>query len=187
MSLIELASLLRTDLLRLTLPTGEGHPENPNWLKIFHPRFAPVLLVRIARYLYLNPLLKFLSPVFTWLNLFIFGIEFSARCDVGAGLFLPHTVGTVIGATKIGSNATIFQGVTLGALTADMSYVEYLRPNLGDDVIVGAGAKLLGGISIGNNVTIGANSVVLNSLPDNVVAVGAPAKVVKVITGSISV
>lgn len=183
MSLHELFTLLRADLLRLTLPINELAPIKPNWLKVMHPRFIPVLFVRLARYFYLSQWFKFLSPIFTWLNLFIFGIEFTARCEVGPGLMLPHTVGTVVGATIIGENATIFQGVTLGALTADLLYVESLRPRLGDNVFIGAGAKLLGGIDIGHNVKIGANSVVLHSLPDNVVAVGMPARVIKIAIG----
>lgn len=183
MSLRELLALLRADLLRLTLPVNGFSPTKPSWMKVLNPRFMPVLFVRFARYFYLSRWLRFFSPVFTWLNVFIFGIEFTARCDVGPGLMLPHTVGTVVGATKIGANVTIFQGVTLGALAVDLLYIESLRPRLGDDVIVGAGAKLLGGIDIGNNVKIGANSVVLHSLPDNAVAVGIPAKVVKIIVG----
>jgi len=182
MNLRELVTLLRADLLRLTLPINGLAPIKPSWSKVLHPRFIPVLFVRLARYFYLSRWLRFLSPLFTWLNVFIFGIEFTARCDVGSGLMFPHTVGTVVGATKIGANVTIFHGVTLGALTADLQYVESLRPRLGDNVIVGTGAKLLGGIDIGNNVKVGANSVVLQSLPDGAVAVGVPAKVVKIVT-----
>jgi len=179
MSLRELLTLLKADLLRLTLSVDGLVPVKPNWIKILNPRFTPVLFVRLARYFFLARGLSFLSPVFTWLNLLVFGIEFTPRCDVGAGLMLPHTVGTVVGARKIGVNVTIFQGVTLGALTADLKYVESLRPILGDNVLVGAGAKILGGIDVGNNTKIGANAVVLQSLPDNAVAVGVPAKVVK--------
>jgi serine O-acetyltransferase len=183
MSLLELFTLLRADLLRLTLPANGLAPTKPRWIKILNPRFTPVLFVRFARYFYLSRWLSFFSPVFTWLNVLIFGIEFTARCDIGPGLMLPHTVGTVVGATKIGANVTIFQGATLGALTADLLYLECLRPKLGDNVIIGAGAKILGGIDIGNNVMVGANAVVLKSLSDNVVAVGIPAKVVKVVLG----
>ena len=102
MNLRELLALLRADLLRLTLPVNGLEPTKPSWMKVLNPRFTPVLFVRLARYFFLTRWLSFLSPVFTWLNLFIFGIEFTARCDVGPGLMLPHTVGTVVGATSRG-------------------------------------------------------------------------------------
>jgi serine O-acetyltransferase len=95
------------------------------------------------------------------------------------GLYIPHPVGTVIGATKIGHNATILQGVTLGAKEIDISYLPANRPTIGDNVTIGAGAKVLGGIFIGDNVTIGANAVVTKSLPDHVVAAGVPAKIIR--------
>ena len=76
---------------------------------------------------------------------------------IGPGIFFPHTSGTVIGASKIGRGVTIFQGVTLGARQIDMKYDLALRPELGDFVVVGAGAKVLGGITLGDNVRVGAN------------------------------
>jgi serine O-acetyltransferase len=148
------------------------------WLGACSPRFLPVLLCRIAHFFYrkkLGPLAKLISL----LNFFFFGIEIAVRCPIGKGLFFPHTQGTVIGAWSIGENATIFQGVTLGAREVDFSYLESSRPRLGDGVTVGSGAKVLGGVSIGNDSRIGANSVVLHSLPDNVLAVGAPARTVE--------
>jgi serine O-acetyltransferase len=142
---------------------------------IFHPRFLPVLFVRLARSLYLTPYLKPLSYIFVWLNVILFGIECSPKCEIGAGLLLPHTHGTVIGAFKLGDNVTIFQGVTLGAKALDYGFEKKLRPILGDRVVVGAGAKVLGPILIGNDVTIGANAVVLNSFANNTLVTGIPA------------
>ena len=173
MSFLEFLALLRADLLRLTLSADGNIPIKPSWIKILNPRFTPVLFVRLARYLYLSKWLRFFSPVFTWLNVFIFGIEFTARCNVGPGLFLPHTVGTVIGARKIGANVTIYQGVTVGAKYADLIFDESKRPVIEDDVAVGAGAKVLGDIIVGQGVKIGPNSVVLESIPAGaVVTVG---------------
>jgi serine O-acetyltransferase len=107
-------------------------------------------------------------------------IRFSGLfCTTKLPLYIPHPVGTVIGATKIGHNATILQGVTLGAKEIDISYLPANRPTIGDNVTIGAGAKVLGGINIGDNVTIGANAVVTKSLPDNVVAAGVPAKIIR--------
>jgi len=148
------------------------------WLDIVSPRFMPVFLCRLAHALYrlrLGPLAKVVALI----NFVFFGIEIAVRCPIGPGLFLPHTQGTVIGAWRIGSNATIFQGVTLGAREVDFSYAATSRPVIGNGVTVGAGAKILGGLHIGDDARIGANSVVLDSLPASVLAVGAPARVVR--------
>ena len=178
MKLKKLLELLKADLIRLL-----AEVENPSYFDIckksFNPRFFPVLMIRLSRYFYLNRWLKFLSPVFTWLNIILFGIEFTPRCEVGCGLLLPHSVGTVIGASKIGNNATIFQGVTLGAISLDLGFDPSLRPQIGDNVVVGAGAKILGGLVVGDNVKVGANAVVLYSLDSNATAVGIPARLIE--------
>ena len=113
------------------------------------------------------------------LNFLVFGIEIAIRCPIGKGLFLPHTQGTVIGAWSIGDNATIFQGVTLGAKGLNFSYDESSRPTLGDGVTIGAGAKVIGGISLGFNSIVGANAVVLHDVAPGSLVVGIPAKVVE--------
>ena len=105
-----------------------------------------------------------------------FAIEISARCAIGPGIFFPHTSGTVIGASKVKRDVTIFQGVPWGAGQIDMKYDLALRPELGDFVVVGAGAKVLGGITLGDNVRVGANSVLLRSVPANVTVAGVPAR-----------
>jgi serine O-acetyltransferase len=177
-----LRALLRADLLRqhfliqgldASVPTGLRL-----WLGMASPRFIPVLLCRLAHALYLwrlSPIAKLVSLV----NFFAFGIEISVRCPIGPGLFLPHTQGTVIGAWNIGKNATIFQGVTLGAKEVDFSYTELSRPKLGDDVTVGSGAKIIGGITLGDKVRVGANSVVLSDMPAGSLVVGAPARSIR--------
>lgn len=150
----------------------------PLWLGLLSPRFIPVLLCRLAFFSYrlrLGPVAK----VFSLLNFFLFGIEIAVRCPIGPGLFFPHTQGTVIGAWKIGANATIFQGVTLGAREVDFSYSEQSRPIICDGVTIGSGAKVLGALLIGDSARIGANSVVLQSIPSRALAVGAPARVVQ--------
>lgn len=148
------------------------------WLGVLSPRFVPVLLCRVAYFFYclkLAPVAKF----FSLLNFFFFGIEIAVQCRVGKGLFLPHTQGTVIGAYSIGKNAIIFQGVTLGARELDFSFLESSRPAVGDDVTIGSGAKVLGGLTLGSGSRIGANAVVLESIPANVAAAGVPARVIK--------
>jgi serine O-acetyltransferase len=82
----------------------------------------------------------------------------------------------VIGAWRIGSNVSIFQGVTLGAKELDMGFDCKLRPEVGDNVVLGAGSKILGGIRIGDNVTVGANSVVVDSVDAGSTVVGIPAR-----------
>lgn len=148
------------------------------WLGILSPRFLPILLCRLA---YSFHLLKLghAAKLFSFLNFILFGIEISVRCPIGKGLFLPHTQGTVIGAYSIGENATIFQGVTLGARELDFSYKESLRPTIEDGVTIGAGAKVLGGLTLGAGSRIGANAVVLKSIPRDVSAAGVPARVIK--------
>jgi len=143
-----------------------------------HPRFLPIALCRCSRSAFLNGL-PALAHLLSYLNQIVFGIEISPRCVIGPGIFFPHTSGTVVGASKIGRDVTIFQGVTLGARQMDMNYDLSLRPELGDFVVVGAGAKVLGGITLGDNVTVGANSVLLRSVPANATVAGVPAREVQ--------
>lgn len=180
-----LSAFLAADLRRArALQYGEaGVVSGPRlWLGLASPRFIPVLLCRLAYRLYrwrLGPLAKLLSL----LNFFLFGIEIAVRCPIGKGIFFPHTQGTVIGAQAIGANATIFQGVTLGARELDFSYDAASRPTIGDNVTIGSGAKVLGPLHIGEGARIGANSVVLSSVPAGALAVGAPARVVRIEDG----
>ena len=148
------------------------------WLGLLSPRFLPVLLCRLAHFFYLLKL-GFLAKALSLLNFFLFGIEIAVRCPIGKGLFLPHTQGTVIGAWSIGENVTIFQGVTLGAREVDFSYRKSSRPTVGDNVTIGSGAKILGGLTLGSGSKVGANAVVLNDIEPGMLAVGVPAKVLK--------
>ena len=109
---------------------------------------------------------------------FLTGIEIHPGAKIGSGFFIDHGMGVVIGETaEIGNNVTLFQGVTLGGTGKHRGK---RHPTLGNNVVVGAGAKILGAISIGDNVKIGANSVVLRSVPPNSTVVGIPGKVIKV-------
>lgn len=148
------------------------------WSRLLSPRCAPVVLYRLACCLH-SIRLSIVAKVVSIVNYSVFGIEVSSECHVGPGLLLPHTQGTVIGAQTIGKNATIFQGVTLGAKEIDFQCSIGQRPTIGDDVVIGAGAKVLGGISIGDKSIIGANSVVLVNIPPRSIAVGVPARVIK--------
>ncbi len=107
----------------------------------------------------------------------ITGIEIHPAAKIGKGLVIDHGMGVVIGETaEIGDNCTIYQGVTLGGTGKD---VGKRHPTLGNNVMVGAGAKVLGPMTIGDNTKIAANAVVLDKIPDDCTAVGIPAKVVR--------
>lgn len=104
-------------------------------------------------------------------------IEIHPAAKIGDRFFIDHGTGVVIGeTTEIGDDCTIYQGVTLGGTGKDSGK---RHPTLGNNVMVGAGAKVLGPIRIGNNVRIAAGAVVLTDIPDNCTAVGIPAKVVR--------
>lgn len=105
------------------------------------------------------------------------GIEIHPGAKIGKGLFIDHGMGVVIGETAIiGNDCLLYQGVTLGGTGKDKGK---RHPTLGDNVLVGAGAKVLGPFKVGSNVKIAANAVVLNAIPDNCTAVGVPARVVR--------
>ncbi len=105
------------------------------------------------------------------------GIEIHPAATIGKRFFIDHGTGVVIGeTTEIGDDCTIYQGVTLGGTGKDQGK---RHPTLGNHVMVGSGAKVLGPIHIGNNVRIAAGAVVLTDIPDNCTAVGIPAKVVR--------
>jgi len=105
------------------------------------------------------------------------GIEIHPGATIGSGLFIDHGMGVVIGeTTEIGNNCTLYQGVTLGGTGKDIGK---RHPTLGDNVLVGAGARVLGPINIGNGAKIASGAVVLKDVPDNSTAVGIPAKIVR--------
>ena len=114
-----------------------------------------------------------ISQLARWLT----GIEIHPSAKIGTGFFIDHGMGVVIGETaEIGDYVTLFQGVTLGGTGKERGK---RHPTLGNHVVVGAGAKILGGIKIGDNVKIGANSVVLKNVPANSTVIGVPARIIK--------
>ena len=107
---------------------------------------------------------------------FTTGIEIHPGAQLGDGFFIDHGMGVVIGeTTETGNNVTLYQGVTLGGVS--LQKVKR-HPTLGDNVVVGAGASVLGPITVGDNAKVGANSVVVRDVPPNATVVGMPAKVV---------
>lgn len=108
---------------------------------------------------------------------FLTGVEIHPGARIGPGFFIDHGMGVVIGeTTEIGENVTLYQGVTLGGTGREKGK---RHPTLGNNVVVGAGAKILGNLRIGNQVKVGAGSVVIERVPDNCTVVGVPAEIVK--------
>jgi len=119
----------------------------------------------------------FLPRAISQLARLLTGIEIHPGATIGRGFFIDHGMGVVIGETaEIGDYVTLFQGVTLGGTGKERGK---RHPTLGNHVVVGAGAKILGGIRVGDNVKVGANSVVLKSVPANSTVIGVPARVIK--------
>jgi serine O-acetyltransferase len=138
--------------------------------------FHALLAYRVAHRIYrwgVPFLPRFVSQVARLLT----GIEIHPAARIGRGFFIDHGMGVVIGETaEVGDYVTLFQGVTLGGTGKERGK---RHPTLGNHVVVGAGAKILGGIRIGDHVKIGANSVVLKSIPPGSTVIGVPARVIK--------
>ena len=142
---------------------------------ITYPCIVALINHRISHLLYIIHL-KTLANILSHVSRFITQIEIHPGAKIGKHLLIDHGVGVVIGETTIiGNNCTIYQGVTLGGRGAEKGK---RHPTIKDNVFIGAGAKILGNITIGNNVKIGANCVVLNDVPDNTTIVGVPGKIV---------
>ncbi|MHB9025601.1 MAG: serine O-acetyltransferase [Armatimonadota bacterium] len=117
---------------------------------------------------------RLISQLARWLT----GIEIHPGANISEGLFIDHGMGVVIGETsEIGKNVTLFQGATLGGTGKERGK---RHPTLGDNVMVGAGAKILGSFTVGEGALIGSNAVVLQPIPPNATAVGVPAEIVRV-------
>ncbi len=138
---------------------------------MLYPGFHAILFHRIAHFLYRKKLF-FLARLISQISRHITGIEIHPGAKIGKKLFIDHGMGIVIGETAtIGDNCTIYHNTTLGGTGKDK---DKRHPDLANNVMVGSGAKILGPIKIGNNVKIGANSVVLKDVPDDVTIVGIP-------------
>jgi serine O-acetyltransferase len=140
-----------------------------------YPGVHAVLGHQISHWLWAHRL-KLLARWFSQLMRALTGIEIHPGAKIGPKLFIDHGMGVVIGETaEIGSCVTLYHGVTLGGTSLEK---EKRHPTLEDNVVVGAGAKVLGAITVGTNSRIGANAVVVKSVPPNSVVVGVPGQVV---------
>jgi serine O-acetyltransferase len=132
---------------------------------------------RLSRF-FLKMRLLLLARFSSQFGRFFTGIEIHPGAKIGNNFFIDHGMGVVIGeTTEIGDNVTLYQGVTLGGTGKEKGK---RHPTIGNNVVVGAGAKILGNIRIGNNVKIGANAVILKSVPDDSTVVGVPGEVVRI-------
>lgn len=141
-----------------------------------YPGLWAVLYHRLAHFLHRHGH-TFLARLVSNIARRATGIEIHPGATIGRGLLIDHGMGVVIGETaEIGDNVTIYQGVTLGGTGKD---VGKRHPTIGNNVLIGAGAKVLGPFSVGDNSKIAANSVVLSEVPPNCTCVGSPARIVK--------
>lgn len=157
----------------------ENDPAARTKLEVFllYPSIHARLAHMISHFLYKKNLL-FLARLISQIARFLTGIEIHPGATLGAGILIDHGMGVVIGETaELGGRITIYHGTTLGGTGKEKGK---RHPTVGDNVVIGAGSKVLGNIKIGSNSKIGANSVVLDDVPEGATVVGIPGKVVKI-------
>ncbi len=152
-------------------------PAARNTLEILfcYPGVHSVWLHRTAHWFWKRGFL-FIGRFISHLNRFLTGIEIHPGARLGPGLFIDHGMGVVIGeTTEVGENVTIYQGVTLGGTSLER---KKRHPTIGNNVIIGAGTKILGPFTVGDNSKIGSGSVVTKKVPPDSVVVGVPGRVI---------
>lgn len=168
-------SRMRSDIKAIK----ERDPAARSSMEVFfmYSGFHAVCWHRVAHWLYTKRcfgLARYISQTVRFWT----GIEIHPGATIGRGLFIDHGMGVVIGETTIiGDNCTIYQGVTLGGTGKETGK---RHPTLGNNVMVGSGAKILGPFTVGDNSKIAAGAVVLNEVPPNSTCVGVPARIVKI-------
>ncbi len=166
--------LIREDIgcVRLRDPAARGEFET----LLIYPGVHALIWHRIANRLWRRDW-RFAARLLSWLARFLTNVDIHPGARIGQRLFIDHGAGVVIGETaEIGADVTLYHGVTLGGTSWSPGK---RHPTLGDDVIVGAGAKILGAITVGRGTRVGANSVVIDNTPPDVTVVGIPARVVR--------
>ena len=151
--------------------------KSPVMVVLLYSGFHAVCLHRISHWFYKHKFF-FIARLFSQMTRSLTGIEIHPGATIGRGLLIDHGSGVVIGETAIvGDNCTIYQGVTLGGTGKEKGK---RHPTIGNNVLIGAGAKVLGSFKVGDNSVIASNSVVLHEVPENSTCVGAPARVKKI-------
>ena len=144
---------------------------------LLYPGLHAVIWHRLAHFLYRHHWFLLARIVSQW-SRFWTGIEIHPGAKIGKGLFIDHGSGVVIGeTTEIGDDCTIYQGATLGGTGKESGK---RHPTLGNNVLVGSGARILGPFKVGDNARIASNAVVLEEVPDDATAVGVPARIVRI-------
>ena len=153
-------------------------PAARNYFEIFttYPGVHALILHRLAHFLW-SIKLKLIARIFSHLARILTGIEIHPGAQIGRRFFIDHGMGVVIGETAIiGDDCTLYHGVTLGGTTWKKGK---RHPTLKNNVVIGAGAKVLGPVTLGNNSKVGSNAVVVNDIPNDSTAVGIPAKIIE--------
>jgi len=166
---------MREDILAIK----ERDPAARNAVEIFflYSGLHAIWWYRLAHFFYKRKM-KGIARYISQCGRFWTGIEIHPGATIGRGLFIDHGMGVVIGeTTEIGDNVTIYQGVTLGGTGKDIGK---RHPTVGNNVMIGSGAKVLGPFKVGDNSKIAANAVVLSEVPPNSTCVGVPARIVKI-------
>ncbi len=152
-------------------------PAARSWMEVIfcYPGLHALFLHRVANYLWRHGL-KFPARLLSHISRLLTGIEIHPGAVIGRRLFIDHGAGVVIGETsEIGDDVVLYQGITLGGVSLSKGK---RHPTVGSEVVIGAGAKVLGPVHIGDMAMIGAGSVVVKDVPDGGVAVGVPAKLI---------
>lgn len=166
-------SLMREDIKTVL----DRDPAARGFWEVFfsYPGFHAVTWHRLAHFLW-KKRFYFTARVISQISRFLTGIEIHPGAKLGRRFFIDHGMGVVIGETaEIGDDVTIYHGVTLGGTSLKK---EKRHPTIGNNVVIGAGAKVLGPFRVGDRVRIGSNSVVLKEVPDDSTVVGVPGKIV---------
>lgn len=143
---------------------------------LLYSGFHALVFYRVSHALWLVKI-PILPRLISQVGKFLTGIEIHPGAKIGKGLFIDHGLGVVIGETSIlGDSITLYQGVTLGGTGKEKGK---RHPTIGNNVVVGAGAKILGNIEIGDNSYVGANAVVIKNVPPNSTVVGVPGRITK--------
>ena len=152
-------------------------------LILTYPGVKAVFFHRIANF-FSTAKFHLIARIISQFSRFLTGIEIHPNAKIGKNLFIDHGMGVVIGETsEIGNNVTIYHAVTLGgsspSIESERQRHEKRHPTIGDDVVIGSGAQIIGPIKVGNKSRIASNAVVVKDVPDNATMVGIPAKAVK--------
>ncbi len=150
-----------------------------------HPRTQATATYRLSQWCSRNGLSP-IAKVIELVNMILWSCELSPKMEIGKGLLIEHTIGVGMAFYKAGENLSVNMGVVIAGAGHDPEFDVTKRPSFGDDVTINIGAKVFGGITIGDNVIIGANAVVNRSVPSNCVVAGVPGRIIRHLPGYVA-